>query len=394
MIHVFISDGRLFIRTENGVLKEIESHFVRDKIDSAEYKKAYGGWKGTASGDNPYWGSNVVWGGQASAGSMAAFRFKDVVIADAETVYYTLANNVITGLFRYDVADDDELRLFHRNEFSEMGFDYSAANDEFVMAVEDEDGRANLQLLDSRGSFKDEITAGDSRDSYPVFSKSTGGSILFQSAGIARDEDGFAMAFAPEVIKKLDIVQGEMTDIAGDDQFDYLLPRDDAMGNIYCIRRPYKAVGHVSPFRVIWDILFFPFRFLMAIVYFLKAFTELFNRKAMRPDGPQVQARQQNKYVRVLGRTIDLARIQRNTRDAENASLVPGSWELIKISPEGNIEKIARNVSSYDIDDEGNVHLTNGYRVKEIGDSGTVTAFKHNIIENIKVTSHVCRNSG
>jgi hypothetical protein len=129
-------------------------------------------------------------------------------------------------------------------------------------------------------------------------------------------------------------------------------------------------------------------------VYFLKAFTELFNRKAMRPDGPQVQARQQNKYVRVLGRTIDLARIQRNTRDAENASLVPGSWELIKISPEGNIEKIARNVSSYDIDDEGNVHLTNGYRVKEIGDSGTVTAFKHNIIENIKVTSHVCRNSG
>ena len=387
MIHVFISDGRLLVRLADGTIREIDSHFVKEKIDSAEYHKSHSGWKGGASGDNPYWGGSIVWGSQSASGAATSFRFSDVIAVDDRTIYYTLTNNLITGLFKYDIADDEELRLFHRNGFVAEGMDFSTQRGGFVMAVADEDGRVCLQLLDERGSFKEQITAGDSCDCNPVFIKTDADTVLFQSTGIARNDTGYPMAFAPTSIKRLDLEEGRLTDLLGDDRFDYLLPRDDAQGNIYCIRRPYKAFGYVSPLRLIGDVVMFPIRFLVAIVNFLNAFTELFNRKPLRPGGPNVQPQTENKYVRVLGQMIDLAKIQKHGRSSDNASLVPGSWELVKLSPDGGIEVLAGNVAAYDIDNHGCIHFTNGYKVRRFIDLKPAVSFKYNVIETMKVAT-------
>ena len=123
----------------------------------------------------------------------------------------------------------------------------------------------------------------------------------------------------------------------------------------------------------------------MAIVNFLNVFTELFSKKPMRPDGPNVQPQAKNKYVRVLGQTIDLAKIQRSSPGLDNVSLVPGSWELIKLAVDGSIERIASCVSSYDIDQAGNVHYTNGYKVSQVSDSKPSVKFRHKIIEGLRV---------
>ncbi|MBE0537745.1 MAG: hypothetical protein IH624_18955 [Phycisphaerae bacterium] len=386
MIHAFISDGRLHLRGSDGTSREIESRFVREKIDSAEQHRAHSGWKNSNCEDGSCWNRSVVWGSQSSSPSAAAFRFRDVIAVDANTLYYTVTNNVITGLFKYDIAEDEELRLFHRNGFKEAGMGFSQARTEFVMGVIDEDGKAGIQLLDERGGCKRRLTAGDSMDINPVFSRTDTNRVLFQSAGIARDEEGFMIAYGPSAICSLDTENDQMADILADDRYDYLLPRDDAEGNIYCIRRPYKSFGYVPLWRTALHVAAFPVRLLVAIVNFLNMFAELFSRNPLRPMGPQVRPAAHNKYVRVLGETIDLAKIRRRGGSEDKLSLVPGSWELIRLTPDGRIETVARHAAGYDIDAQGHVHYTNGYTVSRVADARTAVSFRHPVIEKMTVT--------
>ena len=109
----------------------------------------------------------------------------------------------------------------------------------------------------------------------------------------------------------------------------------------------------------------------------------------MTPVGPSLQSRTENKYVSVLGQTIDLAKVERNARFSNEPSLVPNSWELIKLDNRGNISLISKRVSSFDIDDSGKLHITNGFRVKQIIQNKMRTVLKHNIIESIKVVTSI-----
>ena len=289
MVYAVISDGRLYVRHPDGRIDEIESTFVKEKQERAERQSTYHNWKSQSDSNDGYFNSNVVWGRQASAGFVASFRFKDVIAADDNTLYYLLSNGVITGLFRYDLTDGFETRLFHRNDLIEHGFDYCPSRQEFIIAVQQEDMRCNLELFDKRGSAACSLTAGDSRDSYPSFSRQNPSRVLFQSAGISRDENGYPALFGPEAIYCSDIEAEEVTEMLANPNYDLLLPKEDAEGNLYFIRRPYRVPGHVSFGKSVLDSVLFPFRFIVAVVGFLNAFTKLFNQQSFRADGPHVQ---------------------------------------------------------------------------------------------------------
>ena len=205
MIHAFISDGRLYVRDEQGRIDEIESIFVKEKLERAERHNTYYSWKCKTNDVDMYFNSSSIWGRQAGAGVPGAYRFKDVVVSDKNTIYYLLSNNVITGLFRYDLSDAFETRLFHRNDLIDWGFDFSSARQDFIISVQYEDMRCNLELFNTNGSPVSSLTAGDSRDSNPSFSFYNHNHILFQSSGISRDEDGHSLLFGPEAIYCLDL---------------------------------------------------------------------------------------------------------------------------------------------------------------------------------------------
>jgi len=386
MYHVFISDGRLYIHDDDGI-REITSKFAAEKAEEAERQRELHSWKAEGGQESIYFSADTIWGRQARAIPFRGFRFKAVTIKDSDTLYYLLTNDFITGLFRYSVRDDEEVRLFHKREFTELGMDYLTDTNEFVAAVVMEGGNVNIELLDSEGRYNQTLTSGDSRDCNPSFSKFNNRDVLYQTAGIARGEEGFVVAYGPEAIHKVRIDTGDITELLSDDKYDYLLPRDDMNGNLYCIRRPYLQPYYVSPLKILINILTFPVRFVIAIVNFLNAFTKLFSERTFTPIGPDIRPRIENKYINVLGRTIDLAKIQRSTKSIDRASLVPKSWELVKLSKEGQLETIAKKVSSFDIDTNGNVHFTNGFRVNELIEAQAKTVFRHRVIENIKVVS-------
>lgn len=373
--HAYIADGRLHAR-RGGKSEEIESEFARANLADYERRKTSSGWKTTGEGANGY----AIWGKQGTAPAYTGFRFLTVVPASAGTLYYLLTNGHVTGLFLHDLASREERRLFHKNDFHTEGMDFSPERNEIVCAVAEEDGAVNVSLYNEEGRYKNVLTGGDSRDTHPSFSRANPGQILYQSAGIARHEAGGIVAVGPESLNRLDLESGEMEEIAADHRYDYLQPRDDKAGNIYCIRRPYRSPGAQNPFQSFGNVLLFPFHFLGAVVGFLKTFTRLFGEKPKRL-GPDVQLPERDKYIMVFGQAVNLAKIRRPKNENEDPSLVPASYELIRINPQGNTEVLGKNVCGYDVSPEGEVHYTNGFRVH----GGDKTLFRHSVIERLRM---------
>jgi hypothetical protein len=132
-------------------------------------------------------------------------------------------------------------------------------------------------------------------------------------------------------------------------------------------------------------VITFPFHFLVAVVNFLNAFTFLFNRSARRSGGPSMDPPSQDKYIRVFGETIRLAGSQSLFQPKEGPSLVPKSWELIKVAADHSISVIASRVSSYDLDAKGHIHWTNGYTVVRVSENESDIQFRPSVIEHIKI---------
>ncbi|MHC4187444.1 MAG: hypothetical protein ACYSRQ_04545 [Planctomycetota bacterium] len=386
MQYAFISDGKLFIQEDDGEIKEISSKFAVEKEEEVERQKTLHSWKSSKDNIDPYFGSNVLWGGLGTQRPYRKFRFISIMIKNSGSLFYLLTNDYVTGLFEYKIIYDEELRLFHKNDFTGVGMDYSSHTDNFVAALQNEDESVDLDLLDSEGRYLKTLTGGDSRDSNPTFSRFNPKEVLYQASGLGRSEEGFLMAFGSEAINKVNIETGEISSCASDERYDYLLPKDDVEGNLYFIRRPYQGPGYRNPLQTIWYIVTFPIRFIWAFLKFLDAFTKLFTEKPKMRSGHEDQPDVRNKYVRVMGETIYLEKIKRSISSQEGVSLVPKSWELVKMSKDGAMEVIARNVSSYDLDEKGQIHFTNGFRVNMLKDNIKSLAFKHKIIENIKVT--------
>jgi hypothetical protein len=381
----FIADGRLYCRNQQGEIQEFESPFVQEKAERTNKHNTASGWKSQGSPGNPYWNSSVVWGNQAAGRSVSAFRFNHVVAASPNMLYYTLSNFGVTGLFEYDVKEQFETRLFHKNDFREEGFDYSSQRNEFVMAVWNDDGSCSLRILDNRGSGRTTLTEGDSRDSNPSFSHKNHQHILFQSAGIARNEEGGVFMYGPEAIHRLDMDKNEVFDILSNPQYDYVLPKEDTQGNIYCIRRPFHGPSTHTIFHTIKNIILFPIHFVVAIFNFLETFTRLFNQKAFKADGPNVQAPQNNKYVQIMGQTIDVAKNSKAYALNHEPSLVPANWELICLYPDGRQEVLARKAAYFDVDAAGNIVFTNGYRVRSLENVTQKVDFRHNLIQEVHI---------
>ena len=243
MKYLFISDGRLFINTR-GENIEVISKFVEEKMGEAQRERSLHGWKGDKGMDtDPYYGSNIVWGGQAHSRPFRKFRFKNVMVKNENIIYYLLTNDLITGLFQYNISENEELRIFHRREFQELGMDYSPNIDKFVASMANEDQSADIELLDNQTVSEKILTSGDSRDLNPSFSRFSSEEILYQTAGIGRNEEGFVWGYGPETINKVNVNSGEITTLLENEKYDFLLPKDDKQGNIYCIPHLLKCFG-------------------------------------------------------------------------------------------------------------------------------------------------------
>lgn len=382
MTTAFISKGKLFLLSADGKAEEVHSEFASKQEREAERRHSYSPWTKDNGSSSAFGGVNV-WAGHAAAARFAQYFFTEVARIDENTLLYTMTNGTVTGLFEYDLIEKTERRLVHRNELYFLGMDYDPGSKLLCAGRTREDGAAHLEFVDLSGRTTKHLTEGDSVDCFPSFSLRNRAEILFQSSGIARTEDGAFHSHGPACINRIQLETGELTEIIADEQYDFLTPREDKEGAVYCIRRPLQSARKVPLWKSLVDFIMAPVYFAQALYNFLKVFTQLFKNQPTMADGPPLQPAPQRQYMNVLGQVVDLGKA-RATKKGEEASLVPKDWELVKIVPAREPEVLARGVCSFDIDPSGAITHTNGFKIRTLAAGNDAARGSFEIVEKLR----------
>ena len=232
-----------------------------------------------------------------------------------------------------------------------------------------------------------EITEGDSLDQCPSWIPIPGQVILYQSAGIARDSSGNIRAVSPYRIERLDLDRGDLETLAEYEGFDLLMPRCDERQALYCIRRPYRALGHEqvpmltrAKYALLW-----PIGVIASLGAYLNVFSTMYRGKPLTPAGGPKQPGADPKQMFLWGRRIAADKIINDNADREQIT-VPKDWELVRIDATGNSTTLASGVAAYDFLDDGSIVYTDGRRVIHRNRSGeTTTLAKHELIRRLAV---------
>jgi hypothetical protein len=361
----YVADGKLFVRNPAGPPQLVESTFVQQIADRLERDRQRGGWK---TGNMAWQFSSRPMAGVGltpPAAEIRKMRFAGVASGpNANEILYAIETDHACGLFHLEIAEGYERRLYHRNEFNPGDLARDSQTGNIALSLHMRDGTAHLAILGAEGKGLREITQGDAVDEAPSWSPLEKNTLFFQSAGVARNQQGVFTGVSTYAIHKIDLDAGKMTIALEEDDNDLLLPRQTPDGNLFFIRRPYQPFGApVSLARFALDAALFPFRLANAVVHFFNAFSLFFTKKPLITAGGPPREGPDQRLFMLYGRLIDLRQIQRDARKSDAADLVPDTWQLIRRAPDGGETVLARHVAAYDLRPGGGFVYTTGSRI-------------------------------
>lgn len=353
-----IKNSSLF-KIEKGCETEILSQFALEKVEAEKRQWEKQSWKNSGNDEqdqNSLFSRSSLWGAKHPTGHSARPSFK-FCARNGDRLYYILSMSRSHGLFYLDTIEQKEVRLFHREEFSPHGF-FLEEDLTILTTQTNHDGSVNLVRINSEGRKIKEITDGDCIDEHPWVS---GSSLYYQTSGLARTAEGHLAARSASAIFRLDLVSGQIESVKESHDFDYLLPKTDAEGNLYFIQRPHLAVGQSQGFlQILKDVFLFPYRLVVAIFGFLNTFSLIFGKKPLMsaggPESPEIDLSHQI----IHGQWVDA--LEASRKEGRQVA-VSRDWKLVKRKPDGQEEIIGTNVIWFDIDKEGKLFYTDGFQI-------------------------------
>jgi hypothetical protein len=364
-----LAHGRVHVKAPGKPLRQVQSTFAKESQERQQRSQAIDGWKSRSG----VWSSMGMAPPQMSQwdedeGGAIGISFRSLGRGTkAGQLMYILDLQSVRGLFQFDLAQDLERRLMHRNEFYAHDLACHPARGTVATALEQADGSAHLAFSDDEGRHWNQLAGGDSVDEAPTWIPGEGRRVVFQSAAIGRNKQGQRLGLAPYAIETLDLDgKGESEPLHRQKDFDLLQPRLTADNTLYFIRRPYKRPGSVAPgfFEFALDVLLLPFRFLRAVYMFFNFLSVMFSGQPLATTFGQRQFKpQQAQFLTLWGQAIDTKRAMQKNRGDQAGALVPKEWELVRRSADGAEQVLACNVLAYDLTVDGSVLFTNGSAV-------------------------------
>ena len=357
---VFISKGKLFIKNGVNQIEEIHSPYVQEMIDRMNRKKQIHGWK-----QNTSLGQSFIGQGGNVANDQVELQVVSAQFCSNNKLIYFMKDSHVGGLFEYDADTKNERRLLHKQKLFLENLSVNNNNGQIVCSEHHTNGIANIVMLDNEGNDYKQLTEGDTVDSSPAWIPGNNKSILYQSSGLARSEEGYVIAHGPSSIKMLDLANNDVVTVLENPETDFMQPKVDRQGNLYFIRRPYEAQQYGSA-NVLVDVILFPFRLLRAVFHYLNFFSLMYSRKPLTSaSGPKVEA--DIKDMLIKGKRIDAEKALRTEGRINGIpSLVPRSWQLVKRTQNGDETILATNVASFDISSDDAILFSNGYAVFQL----------------------------
>lgn len=291
-------------------------------------------------------------------------KITGVTLLNDDKIIYSIHINEVSGLFIKNPFDAKEYEghVLHKHNVIFNSVDFNNVNNKLVVSISEDRIESHLAILDVEDSNYRFITEGDSIDNNPSWSKIDHNAVYYDTAGIALNTSHGGVAVGPKFICKLDMDSGSIDEIISDEKYNYIKPKEDAQGNLYFIKMPYKEETKKG-FSIL-HILLMPFIILKAIFGWLNFFSMIYAGKALTSQGanPTKQKEINPKQLFVEGNLINAEKsLNENKRLGEKyPGIAPRSWELMKMAPGSSPVTIKKGVIDYDINDQGEIIYSNG----------------------------------
>ncbi|MCA9612468.1 MAG: hypothetical protein KC586_06880 [Myxococcales bacterium] len=375
----YVSGIRLFVRRPGAEPVEVRSKFAEDVRARATRLQKKHAWK---QGRGSQFQGALLWGMDPDGGDDGSALPAAVVSVGAGRkpgeILYSLAAGSVTAVLAADAtADapgDTEQRLFHTSDFDVRWF-HRVDTHEWIASTTSGVGVSNLAVMHEDGSDFTVLTEGDSVDAAPRWILGAHSQLVFQSAGVGRDDQGFPVGLGPFEIQRLDVPSSEMETVLAREGRDLLEPRLDAKGTLHFVERPWKEPrAHLAPTsvgRAFLDFLLFPLRLIFALFSYLNFFTARYTGKPLTTAGGPKQRAADARQMMIWGNLIDASQASGREGD-DGPSAVPKSWRLIRRVDERD-EILARGVVTYDLTPDGGLVYSTGRELVYVAPSGERT---------------------
>ena len=366
---LYIAQGRIFFKESGQAAKQVESVFAQSLADRMQQIRQRNAWKTQG------FGARFMSGGMPWPDDHDQPEIPVVInaisrgVRDGE-ILYSLASAEIGGVFSIERTGHNEKRLLHTADFRICELSANRAEDKIACVIRTKSG-SHIAVMRADGGELSDVTQGDSQDASPVWNPGSPHELVFQSAGIARNEAGIAVGASQSQIMKVNIESGSTEVLLCDDEHDYLDPKLDSAGNLYCIRKPHISLKpSYNPLRALWDLVLLPVRLLYAMFQFMNFFTMRYTGKTLISSGSmrhgQIDPRQLMIMDNLLRARGDRSLFMPNRRNWK----VSRSWVLVKKPVSAELEDIATGVLTFDLADNGSLVYTNGNRIFERAPDG------------------------
>lgn len=281
----------------------------------------------------------------------------DVCLTSDHKMIYTACLQEGTSINIKSILDLQETEglILRKNDFVVQDMAYDEAKKRLALSVNTHGYERHICILPLDANRTQYLTEGECQDSNPCFDPSDSTQLYYDSCGLAYGEQ--RIAFSPKEIFHLDMATGELETIVSDAKFDFFKPQMDTLGNLYFIKRPYSRDGyHHSPLTTFKDLIFAPFKIIRAVVGWLDFFTQRYTGESLKTTSGNNPAKSQQKSEEELfveGNLIKAQQnLERNQKSGEKyPGMIPKTWELVKMSPSGEMTTLKRGVMSFALQD-------------------------------------------
>ncbi len=326
----FISAGKLLVHNPPAPLQTVESRFAQEMEERHASARRRHGWKSESDERVAGMPDAAVWGKQAIAHA-APVRVECSAITRGSTsgaLTFAMRIGDLGGLFENSARLDEERRLLHRPHLQVDDMERHAETGVLAFTETGENGAIHLALKHPLENNTRQVTEGDSLDQAPSWVIGQRDRLVYQSAGIARNAQGWHVGTGPYVLHELNLDSGEVTTLLEDADHDLLLPHKLADGTLLFIQRPYESHRRVRYGRVLLDFLLLPVRLVETLFHFLNFKSLIYSGKPLTRSG---QVRTANADVRQLilwGRVVEAEQEARRANPDEPRHLAPPTWQL------------------------------------------------------------------
>lgn len=316
----------------------------------------------------------------------------DVVFVDQSKMIYAARLENGTAIYSKSLLNlqDIEGLVLRKTDFITHDMAYDATNNRLVLSASiPAQFEMHLSVLDVEGNRIQHVTEGECQDANPIFDPQNSDIVYYDSRGYAFNQKGH-LFFGPKRICRLNLKTGELDAVVEHEDYDFLKPQKDSLGNLYFLKRPYKN-RRVSFFSGFKDLIFAPFKILKAIIGWLDFFTQNYAGESLKTTSGNNPAKvkqktQEELFIEDNLINVDKTRQQNINTGEKFPGIIPSSWELIKMSPSGELQTLKKGVLSYTVN-EGHIVYSNGELLIQLGQDQTETK----LIEG-KLITKIARN--